>query len=158
MAVVKTQGTHAFVIIGGKAVRFKCLKKIGYGQDSFSKIDITCLDANSKQYERGMRDPGEGSVEINYDDENISHDKLIELAESGEKLVWYIGSGHSEDAPTVAGSVVTLPPSRSWNQFTAYINPTAPNDIEVDAVESYTFTLVRVSAVVRKKRTIPVAP
>ena len=65
---------------------------------------------------------------------------------------------HSEDAPTVAGSVVTLPPSRSWNQFTAYINPTAPNDIEVDAVESYTFTLVRVSAVVRKKRTIPVAP
>ena len=158
MAVVKTQGTHAFVIIGGEAVRFKCLKKIGYGQDSFSKIDVTCLDANSKQYERGMRDPGEGSVEINYDDENISHDKLIELAESGEKLVWYIGSGHSEDAPTIAGGVVTLPPSRSWNQFTAYINPTAPNDIEVDAVESYTFTLVRVSAVVRKKRTIPVAP
>lgn len=158
MAVVKTQGTQAFVVIGDKVVCFKCLKKIGYGQDSFSKIDITCLDAKSKQYERGMRDPGEGSVELNYDDENLSHDQLLELAESGEKKVWYIGSGHSEDAPTLAGGVVTLPPSRSWNQFTAYINPTAPNDIEVDAVESYTFTLVRVSPVVRKKRTIAVVP
>ena len=154
MAVSKTQGTQAFTVIDGQIVRFICLKKIGYGQDSFGKIDITCLDAESKQYTRGMRDPGEGSIEINYDDENTSHDRLLELAESGEKLVWYIGSGHSEDAPTVAAGVVTLPPSRAWNKFTAYINPTAPNDIEVDAVESYTFTLVRVSAVERTKRVI----
>ena len=154
MAVVKTKGTQAFVVIDDEIVRFKCLKKIGYGQDSFSKIDITCLDAESKQYERGIRDPGEGSIELNYDDENTSHDRLLEIAESGEKLKWYIGSGHSAAEPTVAAGVVTLPPSRSWNEFTAYINPTAPNDIEIDAVESYTFALVRVSPVVRKKRTI----
>lgn len=154
MPVVKTQGTQAFVVIDDEVVRFKCLKKIGYGQDSFSKIDITCLDAESKQYERGIRDPGEGSIELNYDDTNTSHDRLLEIAESGEKLKWYIGSGHSEVEPTLAVGVVTLPPSRSWNEFTAYINPTAPNDVEIDAVESYTFTLVRVSSVVRKKRTI----
>ena len=68
MAVVKTQGTQLFTVIDGQVVKFICVKKIGYGQDSFGKIDITCLDADSKQYVRGMRDPGEGSVEINYDD------------------------------------------------------------------------------------------
>lgn len=154
MPVVKTQGTQAFVVIDNEVVRFKCLKKIGYGQDSFGKIDITCLDAESKQYERGMRDPGEGSIEINYDDTNTSHDRLLEIANSGAKLVWYIGSGHSTAEPTVASGSVTLPPSRAWNKFTAYINPTAPNDVEVDAVESYTFTLVRVSAVERTNRVI----
>lgn len=155
MPVVKTQGTQAFVVIDDEVVRFKCLKKIGYGQDSFSKIDITCLDAESKQYERGMRDPGEGSIELNYDDTNTSHDRLLEVAEAGTKLDWYIGSGHSTDEPTYAAGAITLPPTRSWNKFKAYINPTAPNDLEVDAVESYTFTLVRISPVTRTKRTIP---
>ncbi|MGK6755226.1 phage tail tube protein [Acinetobacter baumannii] len=42
--------------------------------------------AESKQYVRGMRDPGEGAIEIDYDDTNTSHDKLIEIAESGEIL------------------------------------------------------------------------
>ncbi|WP_151802637.1 phage tail tube protein [Acinetobacter guillouiae] len=154
MPVVKTQGTQLFTVIDDLVVQFKCLKKIGYGQDSFSKIDITCLDADSKQYERGMRDPGEGSLEINYDDTNTSHDRLIEIAESGEKLVWYVGSGHSKEPPTVATGTVTLPKTRAWNEFTGYINPTAPNDVEVDAVESYTFTMVRVSPVKRTKRTI----
>lgn len=156
MPVVKTQGTQGFTVWKGAIVQVKCVKKYGYGQDSFSKIDITCLDAESKQYERGMRDPGEGSIEINYDDTNTSHDTLIEIAESGEKLIWYIGSGHSKDAPTLAapGGEVTLPTNRSWNQFEAYINPTAPNDVEVDAVESYAFTMVRTSKVTRTKRVI----
>lgn len=154
MSVVKNQGTQAFVVIDDEVVRFKCVKKIGYGQDTFSKIDVTCLDAESKEYERGMRDPGEGSVEINYDDENTSHDRLLEIAESGEKLDWYIGSSHSKDEPTIAAGVVTLRPSRSWNQFKGYINPTAPNDVEIDSVESYTFALIRVSGVKRTKRTI----
>lgn len=155
MAVVKTQGTQLFTVIDGQVVKFICVKKIGYGQDSFGKIDITCLDADSKQYVRGMRDPGEGSVEINYDDENTSHERLLEAAKSGEILDWYVGSGHSKDAPTyeaVAG--IDLPQTRSWNSFKAYINDTAPNDVEVDSVESYTFAMVRTSEVTRTKRTI----
>lgn len=155
MAVVKTQGTQLFTVIDDEVVKFVCVKKIGYGQDSFGKIDITCLDADSKRYSRGMRDPGEGSVEINYDDENTSHDRLIEIAESGEELTWYVGSGHTTDMPTVAAGVVTLPPARAWNSFKAYINPTAPNDVEVDSVESYTFALVRNSGITRTKRVIP---
>ena len=155
MAVSKTKGTQVFTVIDGQVVRFICLKKVGYGQDSFAKIDITCLEADSKQYTRGMRDPGEGSIEINYDDENTSHDRLLEIAESGEVLEWHVGSGHSNDAPTyeaVAG--IDLPETRSWNSFKAYINPTAPNDVEVDSVESYTFAMIRTSGVTRTKRTI----
>ena len=36
---------------------------------------------------RGIRDPGEGSFDIDYDDENASHDKLAELAETGIELI-----------------------------------------------------------------------
>lgn len=159
MAVVDSQGTQAFTIVDGEIVRFKCMKKIGFGQDSFGKIDITCLEAKSKKYKRGMRDPGEGAYEIIYDDENISHDRLIEIAEKGDELPWYIGSGHSADEPTIAaGGAVTLPTTRAWNEFDAYINPTAPNDIEVDSVLGYNFAVVRTSAVKRTKRVIAVVP
>ncbi len=48
MAVSKTKGTQVFTVIDGQVVRFICLKKVGYGQDSFEKIDITCLEAESK--------------------------------------------------------------------------------------------------------------
>lgn len=155
MANVKTQGTQGFTVWNGAILQVKCVKKYGYGQDSFAKIDVTCLDAESKQYERGMRDPGEGSVEINFDDENVSHETLLEIAESGKTLTWYLGSGHSKDAPTLGvDDVVELPKTRSWNYFKAYINPTAPNDVEVDSVESYTFALVRNSGVTRIKREI----
>lgn len=96
MANVKTQGTQVFTVIDGQVVRFVCVKKIGFGQDTFSKIDVTCLDAEDKEYIRGMRDPGEGAFDIDYDDTNTSHDKLAEIAESGEKLDWYVGSSHSK--------------------------------------------------------------
>lgn len=155
MAATKTKGTQLFTVIDGQVVKFICLKKIGYGQDSFGKIDITCLESESKEYLRGIRDPGEGSVEINYDDANTSHNRLIELAKSGDVLDWHVGSGHSKDAPTYSAETgVNLPPSRSWNSFKAYLNDAAPNDIEVDSVESYTFAIVRTSEVTRTNRTV----
>ncbi|WP_353173704.1 phage tail tube protein [Acinetobacter rudis] len=154
MAVVKTQGTQLFAVVDGKVEKFICLGKIGFGQDSYAKSDITCLDAESKEYERGMLDPGEGSIEIIYRDENESHDKLIELAEKGENLQWFVGSGHSKTPPTIAtaGDEVELPKDRTWWSFKGYLNPAAPNDIEVDSNVGYTFTLVRNSGVKMTRR------
>ena len=116
---------------------------------------MTCLDADSKQYVRGMRDPGEGAVEIDYDDTNTSHDKLIEIAESGEILEWHVGSGHAPTAPTYdATTGIDLPEDRMWWSFKGYINPTAPNAFEVDSVVGYSFTLIRTSGVTPTKRTV----
>ena len=80
--------------------------------------------------------------------------KLIELADSGEKVKWHVGSSHSKTPPTyeaVAG--IDLPEDRIWWSFEGYINPAAPT-IEQDALVGYTFTLVRTSAVVTTPRVV----
>lgn len=154
MARIKSQGTQVFAVVDGAVVRFSATKAFSFGEDSFSKIDVTDLDSDMKDYDRGLRDPGEGSVQINFDDENTSHLKLIALADSGEKVKWYVGSSHSKTAPTyeaVAG--IDLPEDRILWSFEGYINPAAPT-IEQDALVGYTFTLVRTSAVVTTPRVV----
>ena len=154
MARIKSNGTQIFAVVDDAIVRFTCPKAFSFGEDSFSKIDSTCLDSDTKDYERGLRDPGEGSLQIDLDDENTSHFKLIELAESGEKVKWYVGSSHSTTAPTyeaIAG--IDLPEDRIWWSFEGYINPAAPT-IEQDALVGYTFTLVRTSPVVTTPRAV----
>lgn len=155
MAVNTTQNMQAFALIDKKIVRFTCPKNIKFGQDSFGKIDVTCLDAESKQYLRGMRDPGEAGIGINYNDENTSHEDLLKLAEDGTVVQWFIGSNHSAEPPTYTeGSDVTLPKTRNWWSFNGYMNDTAPNDIEVDAAMAYDFTIIRTSKVKRTKREV----
>ena len=70
MARIKSNGTQVYAVIGAAVVRFNCTKAFTFGEDSFSKIDSTCLDSDTKDYERGLRDPGEGSIQIDLDDEN----------------------------------------------------------------------------------------
>lgn len=154
MARIKSNGTQIFAVVDGAVVRFTCPKAFSFGEDSFSKIDATCLDSDTKDYERGLRDPGDGSLQIDLDDTNTSHLKLIELADSGEKVEWHVGSSHSNTAPTYdAFAGIYLPDDRIWWSFEGYINPAAPT-IEQDALVGYTFTLVRTSAVVTTPRVV----
>lgn len=153
MAVIKTQNTQVFAVIKDKVVRFVCPQNFKFGQDSFGKIEVTCLDAESKQYVRGLRDPGEAGIGINYDDENTSHDDLIALAESGGIVDWYVGTNHSKEPPTYeVAAGISLPKTRTWFSFKGYMNDTAPSDIEVDSVIKYDFTIVRTSKVTSTKR------
>ncbi len=155
MARIKAQRTQVFAVIAGAVVRFSCPKAFTFGEDSFSKIDATCLDSDTKDYERGLRDPGEGSIQIDLDDENASHLQLIALADSGEKVEWYVGSSHNQTPPTYeVGTGIDLPETRIWWSFQGYLNPAAPT-IEQDSLIGYTFTLVRTSAVITTPRVIP---
>lgn len=158
MALTKTQGTQVFALIGEKIVRFVCPQNFKFGQDSFGKIDITCLDAETKQYMRGLRDPGEAGMGINHDDKNASHEELIALAESGESVNWYVGTSHSKEEPTYVAPTdenetgVTLPKTRAWFHFKAYMNDTPPSDIETDSVLKFDYTIIRTSKVSYTKR------
>ena len=149
MARVKTQKTHIYAAVNKEVVRFSCYSGFGFGQDSFGKIDATCMDSDTKDYERGLRDPGEGSIAIQLDDGNASHLKLIQLADSGEKVEWYVGSSHAETPPDydTATDTIDLPGDRIWWTFEGYLNPVAPDDLAQDSLVTYSFTLVRTSGV-----------
>ncbi len=154
MAAVKTQGTQVFAVINNAVVRFVCPTALSMGDDSFSKIDVTCLDAATKNYERGLRDPGEGSIGINLDDAETSHTQLIALADSGDKVMWYVGSSHTKTAPTYDQLTgIDLPEDRIWWSFEGYLNPAVPQ-IEQDSVVKYEFAIVRTSAVTTTPRTV----
>lgn len=154
MARIKSQGTQIFGVIDSKVVRFICPKAFSFGEDSFTKIDATCLDSDTKDYERGLRDPGEGSIQIDLDDENTSHFQLIDLADSGQKIEWYVGSNHGKTPPTYDKTTgVQLPEDRVWWSFQGYLDPAAPT-IEGDSLINYTFKLIRTSAVITTARTV----
>lgn len=146
MSRIKSQGTKIYALVGGAIVRFSCYNSIDLGQDSTSKIDVTCLDEEEKSYEKGIVDPGEGSLTVQLDDENISHATALSLAEAGTELEWYVGSKGDGAEPTVVGTAVTLPTTRNWATFTGYLNKTPPK-IETDGVWTYAFPLVRTSSV-----------
>lgn len=146
MARIKSQGTKVYALIAGAIVRFTCYNAIDLGSDSTSKIDTTCLDAEEKSYEKGMLNPGEGSMTVQLDDENASHATALELAESGDEVEWFIGSKGDDAPPTVTSGTVTLPQTRNWVTFKGYLNKVGPT-IETDGVWTYAFPLVRTTSV-----------
>lgn len=147
MARIKANGSKLYAVINGAIVRVQCISAMDLGQDSFGKIDASCLDDDHKSYDRGVTDPGEGSITIQLDDTNTSHATLLQLAESGTKTDWYIGSPSATDEPELDSSGdVILPETRTWLTFEGYLNPVAPT-IETDTNWTYAFTLVRTSPV-----------
>lgn len=144
MSTIKSNGTKIYAIVNGAVVPFTCYNAIDLGQDSFGKIDISCLDEESKRYRRGSTDPGEGSLTIQLDDESDSHAELMQLVDSGETVPWYIGSNESTDLPTIEEVTgdVTLPTTRNWVTFEGYLNNASPT-IEQDGVWTYAYPLVR---------------
>lgn len=145
MARIKSQGTRIYGLIAGQIVRFVCYSAVDLGQDSVGKIDTTCLDDDEKSYERGMLDPGEGSLTVQLDDENSSHAQLLQLAKDGTTIPWFVGS-KGADEPTVTGGNVVLPETRNWLTFEGYLNPVSPT-IETDTNWTYAFPLIRSTSV-----------
>lgn len=155
MARIKSQGTQLFAVMNKAIVRFTCPTSFSMGDDSFTKIDATCLDADTKDYDRGLREPGEGAIGINLDDENASHLQLTQLADSGDKVQWYVGGSQSKTPPTYdAVEGIELPEDRTWWSFEGYVNPATPKT-EADSLVKYDFVLVRTSKVVTTHRAIP---
>lgn len=156
MSKLKSNGTVIFGLIADAIVRFKCFRAVDLGNDTVSKVDISCLDEDTKTYMAGSVDPAEGSLTIQLDDENITHAQLLSLAESNENILWYMRAPVAKSAdetivPTVTGTgddaVVTLPTTATWVSFSGYLTSVGPT-VEMDDVWTYAFPLVRTSKIV----------
>ena len=163
MSKIKSNGTALFGILGGtRVVRFRCFRGVELGQDTVGKIDISCLDEDTKKYMAGSVDPAEGSLTVQLDDENITHAELLALAESSEDIPWYLRAPVPEEntdtiVPVLTGAYgdeVTLPTTVTWAAFTGYLTSVGPT-VEIDDVWTYAFPLVRTSKISTIVKTTP---
>jgi hypothetical protein len=127
---VLTQGTHIFfkdptAEAGSEIVRVRKATALNPGANPADQIETTDLEeTNSKNYMRGLRTPGQATMTVNADPSEPSHIRLSDLAEGEEETVleWYVCWSDGTEEPTVALDAVTLPDTRTWYRFEAYVS------------------------------------
>ena len=121
IGTVKTQGTRLFFAVSTESIlKVACPTGItGLGGPG-GQIPTTCLDSVEMEYDRGMLDPGQLTVPINFIPRSAAHQALIELRETGEKISWmivfsdYVGAG-----PTTVTAGRLVSPGETTAEFLA---------------------------------------
>lgn len=146
---VLAQGTKVWIKHGPEdtpvLTKMNCIKAINLGEDSRTEIDSTCLDDEDSSSANGLNKPGAGSLGINTDPENLSHVKLLALAEEDEVVDVYVGwSDNKKVEPEFDSSTgeVTLPETRTWTTFQARLNDNPPT-FESDSLVEQTIGMKR---------------
>ena len=154
---VLTQGTGVWILHGDTATptltKVNCVKSISLGDDSPTEIDSTCLDeTDTKTSEWGLNTPGEGSLVIDTDPDNASHIALLQAAANKETVEVYVGWADGTAAPTLSGTDVTLPTTRTWSSFTAKLRENSPV-FDADSLVNHTIAMKRQTRVVTAYKT-----
>lgn len=152
---VLTQGTQVWIKHGTTALltKMECITGITLGDDSPTDIDNTCLEEmDSKTSMYGLNTPGEGSIMINTDPENLSHITLLELAADLEGVEVYVGWSDGTTEPTLASEDVTLPTDRTWTAFSALLKDSSPT-FDADSLVKHTISMKRQSKAITTYKT-----
>jgi hypothetical protein len=124
-----TQGTHVFFVDPNSGtptvMQLKKVTALNPGTAPAGQIDETTLeDLLYMQYRAGLRDPGQGSMSINVDPTEDSHTALHTLSETSPPptLDWAIGWSDGTEEPTFTAGEWTLPTTRTWCTYRAYVS------------------------------------
>lgn len=145
-----TKGTQLFFIDpdDDSVVRVTKLTAFNPGGAPADQVDVTDLDSlNSREFLKGLRNPGQASGTIMANPDQESHLRLHELAEStddtGPVLKWAIGWGDGTDAPTVdSNAEFVLPTTRTWFTFEGYVSD-FPVDFQLNSAVQTTLSIQR---------------
>ncbi|WP_168399461.1 phage tail tube protein [Acinetobacter indicus] len=142
---VLSQGTHVWILHGDTPTLTKmdCVKAFVMGDDSTTEINTTCLEEpKTATSDWGLTTPGEGSIQIDTDPKNLSHMKLLELAADRAEVGVYVGWSDGDATPSITGSDVTLPTSRTWSSFRAILRKGSPV-FDADSLVNHTVPMKR---------------
>lgn len=123
---LKTKDTKLWMVLNDSAgyslVEIGCPTGITGLGGSKSQIDITCLDSQEQEFLAGFAQPGQMTVELNFDPKVVSHQQLWDLFNSGDTVTWIVGMSDGAVPPTIdsAGSL-TFPATRTYVEFDGYI-------------------------------------
>lgn len=125
------QGTQIYALLPTGAsnalevVKIEGVTSFNPGGQPADNIEVTPLDeTDSKQYMKGLKSPAAATMGINVDGDYESHKKLFDVfnRDGSIEVKWAVGWSDGKDiSPTVTGSNLTLPNTRTWTTFTGYI-------------------------------------
>ena len=140
---IKTQGTNLYFIDSAAVVTMGCPTGITGLGGTRDQIETTCLNAtDDKAYVSGLGNPGQISVPFVFDPQDVSHQTLKDLHDSGEKIEWTIGLSDGTASPTIVSGSFSLPTTRSFITFEAFVAD-LNLDIATNEVVRGTLTLQR---------------
>lgn len=149
VGTLKTQGTELYFISGADSdptiVKVSCPTGISGLGGPADQLDDTCLDSTERTFKRGLGNPGQVSVPINFIPSSDSHQRLIALQTSGENVSWLIGMSDGTAAPTLDSEGAFEPPpapTRTSIVFEAYVAD-FNIDIATNEIVRATLTLQR---------------
>jgi len=103
------------------------------------QIETTCLEADDRTYEPGMKTPSAFTFGVNFDPSVSSHVLIEQLFQDGTPVNWAIGLSDGTAAPTADTSGEFDPPtSRTFILFDGYVS-SAPITIAQNDVLRSTF-------------------
>jgi hypothetical protein len=125
---ILTKGTHIFVIdpdaaAGSNVVRITGITQFNPGGSPAEQIDDTDLEDLAKKFKKGMRTPGQATAQVKADPAVAAHVRLAEMADEDDdrNFIWAIGWSDGTAVPTFANGEITLPNTRTWYMFDAYV-------------------------------------
>jgi hypothetical protein len=126
---ISTKGTQLYLRFsdttdGYQIVKIGCPTGITGLGGAASQLDDTCLDDIEMKYKPGMPNPGQMSVNLNFDPSVISHQELWDLFNAQTVVHWVIGWSNGVDIPPTVNSttgVITYPTTRTFTDFDGYI-------------------------------------
>lgn len=122
----KTQGTQLYLIDpqGDTVLAIVCVTSIDGLDVTRDDIETTCLEADDRTYEPGMKTPSTLTFGVNFDVAEASHLRIEELFQAGTTLPFAIGLSDGTAPPTVdsTGSAFDTPTSRTFILFSGYIS------------------------------------
>lgn len=148
---VSTKGTRLFFAKSDSEIlKVACATGITGLGGAADQIDQTCLDSQEREYVRGMLNPGQLTVPINFIPRSAAHQALMTLRESGETISWMIVLSDQTGDPTISTSDGRLEsPGATTFEFLGYVAD-FQFDITVNEIVRGTLTIQRSGGVVSR--------
>lgn len=121
--VIVTKGTRIFFATSVSNIhKVTCPTGVSGLGGAANQIDITCLDSVEMEYKRGMLNPGQLSIPVNFIPNSASHQALLELRRTGATASFMIVFSDQTGSPVALDvNDHLVSPGATTAEFLGYI-------------------------------------